>query len=85
LSLQELIKTLLDKKDQCINKKQRVKFIKLALNCIWWILENFTVDLTFEYLQCIQLIRPKNIEEHFDRVVDLLKTLLDKITLDNEI
>lgn len=81
MSLAELVKILLSKKNKCITKREKVKFVRLALNTLWWILENFTIDLSLEYLQCIQLMHTKNLEEHFDKVAELLRKLLDKITL----
>lgn len=83
MSLTQLVTMLLSKKDQCVTKKQKVKFIKLALNIVWWTLENFTIDFTIEYLRCIQIMSVKNIEEHFDRVSVLLQQFLEKISTDN--
>lgn len=79
MSLAHLATVLLSKKDQCVTKKQKVKFVKLALNTIWWTLENFTIDFTIEYLQCIQSMTIKNMEEHFECVSDSLRQFLKKI------
>ena len=81
MSLTELINTLLAKKDSCNSKRKKIAFIKLGLNTVWWVLENFTVDLTIEYLQCIQVIDPKHKEEHFNSVGNLLKKLLEKVSV----
>ena len=84
MSFTQLVAALLSKKDQCVTKKQKVKFVKLALNIIWWTLENFTIDFTVEYLQCIQVINVRNMEEHFDYVSDLLRRFSQKIELIKE-
>ena len=84
MSLTELVSTLIAKKDQCTTKKDKIRFIKLALNTVRWTLENFTVDFTCEYLQCIQTMNTRNMEEHFDRVVSLLRQFLEKISVEEK-
>lgn len=84
MSLAELVSTLLTKKDQCTTKKHKVRFIKLALNTVRWTLENFTVDFTYEYLQCIQVMNVRSMEEHFDRVVSLLWQFLEKVNIEEK-
>jgi hypothetical protein len=79
LSLVELTKTLLSKKEKCLTKKDKIKFVKLVFTFVQWTLENFTVDLTLEYLQAIQYIKSMNVDLQFNQSCKLLILLLSKI------
>lgn len=79
MSLVELTKTLLSKKEKCLTKKDKIKFVKLVFTFVQWTLENFTVDLTLEYLQAIQYIKSMNVDLQFNQSCKLLILLLSKI------